>query len=44
MKSIKTTTTVGEKPLDEPTGDQPKVTGEVQSNKLKQMLNQIKSQ
>ena len=44
MKSIKTTTTVGEKPVAESTGDQPKVQGELQSNKLKQMLNQIKSQ
>ena len=44
MKSIKTTTTVGEKPVEESSEEQPKVTAELQSNKLKQMLNQIKSQ
>jgi hypothetical protein len=44
MKSIKTTTTVGEKPVTEPKGDQPKVSAEVQSSKLKQMLSNIKSQ
>jgi replicative DNA helicase len=44
MKSIKTTTTVGEKPVAEPKGDQPKVSAEVQSSKLKQMLSNIKSQ
>ena len=43
MKSIKTTTTVGEQPVANVEGDQPKVTGEVQSNKLKQMLGNLKS-
>ena len=43
MKSIKTTTTVGEQPVANVEGEQPKVTGEVQSNKLKQMLGNLKS-
>ena len=43
MKSIKTTTTVGEQPVDNLEGDQPKVTGQVQSNKLKQMLGDLKT-
>ena len=42
MKSIKTTTTVGEQPVADVQGEQPKVTGEVQSSKLKSMLTQIK--
>ena len=45
MKSIKTTTTVGEKPVETTdTQEQPKVTAEVQSSKLKSMLNNLKSQ
>jgi len=45
MKSIKTTTTVGEKPVQtQETQEQPKVTAEVQSTKLKSMLNNLKSQ
>ena len=45
MKSIKTTTTVGEKPVQSADNtEQPKVTAEVQSSKLKSMLNNLKSQ
>ena len=45
MKSIKTTTTVGEKPVQtQETQEQPKITAEVQSTKLKSMLNNLKSQ
>ena len=45
MKSIKTTTTVGEKPVESADNkEQPKVTAEVQSSKLKSMLNNLKSQ
>ena len=45
MKSIKTTTTVGEKPVQSvDKQEQPKVTAEVQSTKLKSMLNNLKSQ
>ena len=45
MKSIKTTTTVGEKPVETvDKQEQPKVTAEVQSTKLKSMLNNLKSQ
>ena len=45
MKSIKTTTTVGEKPVQSADNkEQSKVTAEVQSSKLKSMLNNLKSQ
>ena len=45
MKSIKTTTTVGEKPVQSTDNtEQSKVTAEVQSSKLKSMLNNLKSQ
>ena len=45
MKSIKTTTTVGAEPVKTTdTQEQPKVTAEVQSSKLKSMLNNLKSQ
>lgn len=45
MKSIKTTTTVGAEPVKTTDKqEQPKVTAEVQSTKLKSMLNNLKSQ
>ena len=43
MKSIKTTTTVGEKTVAEPEGESAKVTADVQGTKLKQMLSNLKS-
>ena len=43
MKSIKTTTTVGEKPVEESTEEHSKVTADVHGTKLKQMLSNLKS-